>query len=100
MFDARLSDENARLREELQRVAGNNQLLFQQATVHVEGLTENDLASKNELIRVRAIAERETLRLTAELAKEVAERTEIERRLELSSRTHITRSDAQELYLR
>ena len=98
MFDARLSDENARLREELQRITGNNQLLFQQATVHVEGLTENDLASKNELMRVRAIAEQETLRLTAELAKEVADRMEVERRLELSSRTHITRSDAQELY--
>ena len=98
MLDARLTDENARLREQLERATSNNQLLYQQATVHVGGLTENDLASKNELIRVRSVAERETLRLTAELAKGVAERAEIEKRLAHSSETHMTRFDAQELF--
>ena len=97
-FDARLTDENARLREELERANCNNRLLHQQASVHVDGLTQNDLASKNELIRVRSVAERETLRLTAELAKEVAEKVEVEKRLAQSSTTHMPRFDAQQLF--
>ena len=82
----------------MERATSNNQLLYQQAAVHVGGLTENDLASKNELMRVRSVAEREALRLTAEVAKEVADRMEIEKRLAQSSQTHMTRFDAQELF--
>ena len=67
--DARISDENVLLRQQLERATSNNQLLYQQAAVHVGGLTENELAAKNELTRVRSIAERDSLRLTAELAK-------------------------------
>ena len=59
MLDARLTDENARPREELERATSNNRLLYQQAAVHVGGLTENDLASKNELMSVRSVAELE-----------------------------------------
>ena len=39
MFVARLTDENARLRGELERANSNNLLLHQQASVHVDGLT-------------------------------------------------------------
>ena len=86
------------LRQQLERATSNNQLLYQQATVHVGGLIENELAAKNELARVRSIAERDSLRLTAELAKEVAERAEIERRIAQSSETHMRRLDAQQFF--
>ena len=89
MLDARLIDEIARLRDRLERATSNNQLLYETAAMHVGGLTENDLASKNELMRVRSVAERETLRLTAELAKGVAEREEIEKQ-NLPSRQRLT----------
>ena len=46
-----------------------------------------------------SIAERESLRLTAELAKEVAERVEIEKQIAQSSETHMSRFDAQEVFL-
>ena len=62
-------------------------------------MIENEQAAKAELARVRGLAEREQLRLTAELAKEVAERGEIERRLAASSDTHISRSDADKVFL-
>ena len=52
----------------------------------------------NELTRVRGIAEREQLRMFAELAKEVAEREKIEQRLAAASETHIRRSDANEAF--
>ena len=53
---------------------------------------------ENELTRAREIAEREQLRMFAELATEVAEREKIERRLAASSETHIRRSDANEAF--
>ena len=51
-------------------------------------------AAKDEFARVRGIAEREQLRMSAELAREVAEREQFETRLAASSETHISRSDA------
>ena len=96
--DARISDENVMLRQQLERATSNNQLLYQQAAVHVGGLIENELAAKNELTRVRSIAERESLRLTAELAKAIAERAEIERTIALSSETHMSLFDAEQLF--
>ena len=57
--DARLSNENVALRRELEQAANTNQVFYQQATLHVGGLTENEQAARDELIRVRRIAERE-----------------------------------------
>ena len=61
--DARLSNENVALRRELEQAANTNQLLYQQASLHVGVLTENEQAAKDELARVRGIAEREQLRM-------------------------------------
>ena len=62
-------------------------------------MIENEQATNIELARVRGIAEREQLRLTAELAKEVAGKGEIEKRLAASSETRISRSDANKVFL-
>ena len=71
--DAHILNENVSLRQHLEKAANANQLLFQRATIHVGGLTENEQAAKVELARVRGIAEREQLRSNAGLAEEVAE---------------------------
>ena len=52
--DARLSNENVALRRELEQAVNVNQVLYPQASLHVGGLTENEQAARDELIRVRA----------------------------------------------
>ena len=96
--DARTSNENVALRQQLEQAASTNQLLYQQATLHVGGLSGNEQAAKDELARVRGAADREQLRMSAELAKEFAERENIQRRLIASPEAHISRSDANEVF--
>ena len=68
--DGRLSNKSIALREQLEKAANANRVIHQQASVHVNRLSMTEQAVRDELTRVRGIAEKEQSRASAESARE------------------------------
>ena len=68
------------VRAQLEKAVTTNNVLYQQASVHVTSLSLSEQAVRDELIRVRGMAEQEQVRTTSELAREIAESDKFEKK--------------------
>ena len=84
-------NENIALRTQLEKAMTTNNFLYQQAGVHVAGLSQSEQAVRDELACVSGIAEQEQMRTSPELAREIAERENIGKNVIDFIEIHISR---------